>query len=1171
MKILFVYQFCGLGGVETSILNKMDALQTEGIRAHALFGRIYGSGGSSLAKDPRVTIGLGKGQMSALMDKGYDVISVIDYPDFVDLLDERQLTAHVLFETHTSIPAIIAASHRNLVHKRIAAIIVPSEFNKRVVDAALSTPKPVVVIPNPVDGTRFNLRSPFAPARISLKPGGPILLWVGRLENDKNPDEFIEIGEELLKAKPSMRFLVIGDAGSKTEYLAYTERLRAAISPQWLDRYTFCQSVPYVDMPDVYSMVAHSGGCLISSSLFESAPMTIIEAMSCQVPVVSTEVGGVGELVCDRQTGRLYKSGNISGAVEAIEDLLEGGRLAERLALVENARATVAERNAPSVVSRKYKTLVESLPAHERVPIKHKPVSVDDYESTTESQPMIPGLVSTIIPVYNRSNLLREAVASVLSQTYEKIEIIVVDDGSTDDTPELCDQLAWEHPVIRILHIPHQGRAGLVREAGRLAARGEYIQYLDSDDLIMPTKFAEMVASLKENPDCDIAYCCTRRYRIGTTPTDSPAPLTGETFTTILPDFLSKQYWYTPTPIYTRRLCDKVGPWSDLLVWEDIEYNIRMATYSPKLCHCKQLLADVRDHDSDRLSGSSFISDVWTEPSMMREAVRGTLLIYQHIKKAGLSHLSEPVHSFIDHVLLMYNRSSQLGLAQEEQDCADLLTDATGTADVARVGEYRIGAIVEPQISVLRLYPGQAQACPVRITNKSTISFYGGEFATQVAYHLLEADGAMLRFDNPTRVVFHQPLRPDESRVLDLWIRAPNVTGLYYIEVDILWAGHTWLNSAGNPAGFIKLLVRSNSAEDKWQLRLEAGNVATVEYPQGELEIVRLAIREATTTIPWHIQLNHNGLSVAAHQRYSLKFHAKADSPRRIAVAVSRAHEPWDSLGLYSKIELATEWQTFAVEFTASATDDKARAHFDAGGSVVSVELQSVTLCAIPGGEPVVPPPFSLPGRLQMDFGVEPASYQRSADRGLPVHRYYLEQFLADFASDIHGRCLEFSDPQYSPRFGGSAIEALDILHVDASNPKATIVADLTQPNRIPSNTFDCIVCTHVLHGIVDVERAIAELFRILKPGGVLLAAMPHIRRFDQECGDIWRFTPKGADVLLSRVFGSNNVLMRSYGNSLTAAGEIRGVIASEFMRSELDSHDARYPVEVCARAVKDL
>src|SRR5205814_5528871 len=86
----------------------------------------------------------------------------------------------------------------------------------------------------------------------------------------------------------------------------------------------------------------------------------------------------------------------------------------------------------------------------------------------------VAGLVSTIIPVHNRAGLLREAVASVLAQTYRPIEIIIVDDGSTDDTARIADALAAESPgVVRAVHQANAGQ-GPAREAGRRLATGEF-------------------------------------------------------------------------------------------------------------------------------------------------------------------------------------------------------------------------------------------------------------------------------------------------------------------------------------------------------------------------------------------------------------------------------------------------------------------------------------------------------------------------------------------------------------------------------------------------------------------------------------------------------------------------------------------------------------------------
>src|SRR5689334_3698307 len=101
--------------------------------------------------------------------------------------------------------------------------------------------------------------------------------------------------------------------------------------------------------------------------------------------------------------------------------------------------------------------------------------------------------------------MLREAVGSVLAQTWRPIEIIIVDDGSTDEeTPAAIRELASQHDEIRGTRIENGG-PGAAREAGRQLARGEFIQYLDSDDLLLPRKFELQVAALRSRPEAGVA------------------------------------------------------------------------------------------------------------------------------------------------------------------------------------------------------------------------------------------------------------------------------------------------------------------------------------------------------------------------------------------------------------------------------------------------------------------------------------------------------------------------------------------------------------------------------------------------------------------------------------------------------------------------------------------
>ncbi|GAB4354640.1 MAG: hypothetical protein Fur0042_23700 [Cyanophyceae cyanobacterium] len=114
------------------------------------------------------------------------------------------------------------------------------------------------------------------------------------------------------------------------------------------------------------------------------------------------------------------------------------------------------------------------------------------------------GRVSVIIPAYNAAATIAATVASALGQTYGDLEVIVVDDGSTDGTAAIVSDLGAD-PRLRLLRYPNGGQA-IARNRGIAAAVGELITFLDADDQWTPEKVAEQVRALDENPEAAIAY-----------------------------------------------------------------------------------------------------------------------------------------------------------------------------------------------------------------------------------------------------------------------------------------------------------------------------------------------------------------------------------------------------------------------------------------------------------------------------------------------------------------------------------------------------------------------------------------------------------------------------------------------------------------------------------------
>jgi hypothetical protein len=212
----------------------------------------------------------------------------------------------------------------------------------------------------------------------------------------------------------------------------------------------------------------------------------------------------------------------------------------------------------------------------------------------------------------------------------------------------------------------------------------------------------------------------------------------------------------------------------------------------------------------------------------------------------------------------------------------------------------------------------------------------------------------------------------------------------------------------------------------------------------------------------------------------------------------------------------------------------------------------------------------------EVSFGdlrrLRPISRSFGMNRGRPIDRYYIEGFLARHADDIRGRVLEIKDASYTRRYGGGRVSVSDVLDVEEENRQATIVADLTRADHVPSDAFDCIIFTQTLHFIYDVRSAIRTLHRILKPGGTLLATFPGISQTSCAKLDeryLWAFARSTARWLFEEAFPAANIEVAAHGNVLVAIAFLHGLAVEELRREELDYHDPDYEVLITLRAVK--
>lgn len=241
-------------------------------------------------------------------------------------------------------------------------------------------------------------------------------------------------------------------------------------------------------------------------------------------------------------------------------------------------------------------------------------------------------LVTIIIPVFNRSTMLREAIDSTLAQSYRPLEVVIVDDGSTDETPRVAHQLVEADPqTIRYVQQQNAG-PGAARNKGFEQSKGEFIQYLDSDDLLDTKKIELQVKALQAQPEAGVAYCTTLRKNLATGEARTWAR-TAEEIERIFPDFLIERGWHTTSPLWRRSLCEAIGPWGDFRCMEDWEHDLRAGMLGAKPVHVPEPLVVVRDHEGPRASG---LVTGFT-PEFTRDFFRAHRSIWLQMKQAKLN------------------------------------------------------------------------------------------------------------------------------------------------------------------------------------------------------------------------------------------------------------------------------------------------------------------------------------------------------------------------------------------------------------------------------------------------------------------------------------------------------------------------------------------------------
>ena len=233
-------------------------------------------------------------------------------------------------------------------------------------------------------------------------------------------------------------------------------------------------------------------------------------------------------------------------------------------------------------------------------------------------------LVSVIVPTHNRGNFIRDTIESVLSQTYQNWELIIIDDGSTDNTQDIVKNFSSKK--IKYIHLNHVGRSS-ARNHGLKLSKGEFIAYLDSDDVFLPTKLEKQVCLMVKNPQTAMVY--TSALIINDDGNFFPmlysAPISGQIYKKV--GMFIPVTILLPTVMIRKSIQDLVGGFDEELnrfedtdMWRRVSRDFSIDAFS-------EPLVKVRTHSENQLSS--------LDPKQLYEDIKKYIKKVEHEDRNG--------------------------------------------------------------------------------------------------------------------------------------------------------------------------------------------------------------------------------------------------------------------------------------------------------------------------------------------------------------------------------------------------------------------------------------------------------------------------------------------------------------------------------------------------------
>lgn len=334
---------------------------------------------------------------------------------------------------------------------------------------------------------------------------GEYLLYAGRIEWRKGIAQFIGEMDKLWAQGEKTKLVALG---GDTFFAPKNCTLRQLLEKKYAHRIReglleFVDSVP----PKKLNQMMIKSRAVVVPSIYENYPYTCVIAMSLGMPVLVSKQGGQAEMVKENGVnGFIFDWDQPGDCAETIKDLL---RL-DKIALYEMSKHAQArieslcnlEKNA-RLRTDFYRTVLQTSPQKKDYPF------LGDIPRTPLPKGIEPGtrgMLSIVIPYYNLGKTVEETVRSALQITYDNYEIILVNDGSTDAASvEKLVELKDKYSALQIVEIPNGGLAN-ARNVGASYAKGEYLSFLDADDLVKPDYYERCIQVLQRYDNVSFVY-----------------------------------------------------------------------------------------------------------------------------------------------------------------------------------------------------------------------------------------------------------------------------------------------------------------------------------------------------------------------------------------------------------------------------------------------------------------------------------------------------------------------------------------------------------------------------------------------------------------------------------------------------------------------------------------